>query len=864
MRHRLSLSAITTLTLLALVLAGLPWPLARGAPAAATYYVSNDGDDEDDGLSPETALATVAKVNSLSLGPGDQVLFRCGDVWRADMLVITQSGAEGAPITFGSYPQDCADQPLLSGARPIGGWTPHSGAIYAADLSAGENAGQFPLGVNQLFRDGQRLRLGRWPNPDDPASDNGYATIDGQPAGDRITDDQLPAGDWTGARVHVRGMRWYILNREVVGSNGSTLSLNAGADCWGGDCSGWGYFLNHHLGTLDQDGEWYYDAASHRLYLYATGGTPSGIEGSVVLKEDDRSWGGIVLGEDLGDHITDVTIENLRVEGWFRHGIATPTNLRDHENSRLIIRNNTIRDVDGKGINLATWVYDAQDGQNGWRGGSQIEVRDNLIERANHRGIDSYAKYSTIQGNTIRDVALTDNLGASGMGCGVESGGGFCTEDGDGVRIKVDEVADSGHHNLIQYNRLERIGYNGMDVFGPHNTIAYNVIQEACFSKGDCGGVRTFGSSNLNDTPVHDLSFDHNLILNTLGNTDGCIETYKPLFGFGLYIDHYSRDVSITGNTLVNATVGGILYQNSTGTVQDNVLYNNSSGSMYSAQVVVGGSPARLDQHSGNVLYALNEIARTLSASSGGGLASSDHNYFFHPYAAAHISAEGSKTLAEWQAYSGQDANSVESWFSLNPGEPPLSQIFYNDTSDPQTIDLGGTVYLDLDQKVVSGSLTLAPFTSQILIYSHQITTPDLSPSTKTVRPAQATAGQRVTYTLAARSAVGPMSHPVVVTDVLPAGLTYVPGSLRASSGTVDESQTPRLTWSGVLSPTPTAWITYAATVEPVMSGTATLRLPRSLSNLAQFSAPGYQTLSRSATLRVDWNQVYLPLILRP
>jgi parallel beta-helix repeat protein len=144
---------------------------------------------------------------------------------------------------------------------------------------------------------------------------------------------------------------------------------------------------------------------------------------------------------------------------------------------------------------------------------------------------------------------------------------------------------------LLSGNLLERIAYNGVDVFGHHNTLEHNVIRQPCYAKGDCGGVRTFGSDDIDHTSVHDLLFDENLIINTSGNTNGCHSTYQAEFGFGLYIDNCSRDVTLTGNTIISSTVSGILYQNSTGVMTDNTLYNNSRGTMYSSQVNLTDSP---------------------------------------------------------------------------------------------------------------------------------------------------------------------------------------------------------------------------------------------------------------------------------
>ncbi len=685
------------------------------AAANTTYYVANGGSDSNNGLSLATAFATIGKVNTLNLQPGDKVLFQCGDTWRGEMLVITRSGTAGSPITFGSYPENCPNRPILSGAQPINGWSQHATNIYKATVASST----FPHGLNQLFRNEQRLPMGRWPNPD--AANSGYATISAQPAGNQITGSGLPIKNWTGAVAHIKGMRWYILNRQVTGASGQTLTLGASAGCWGGSCLGWGFFLNNHLETLDREGEWYYNAATRQIYLYTTGGAPAAgqVEGSAILKNDTRSWGGVVLGEDLGDEIAYVVVENLELRRWFRHGIATPTNLANRENHDLILRNNMIRDVDSTGINLATWVYDPQDGRPaGWRGGYNQTISGNTIDTANHMSINTYSRQSSFTDNIIRAVGLIENLGAAGMGCDFDDGEGQCTEDGDGIRVKVGLANDSGNYNTFSGNRLERIAYNGIDVFGHHNTFTRNFIDRACYAKGDCGGVRTFGNSSLTNTPVHNLTFQQNIILDTTGNTDGCHSTYIELFGFGLYIDHYSRDITITGNTIISSTVHGILYANSTGSVTDNTLYNNSRTWPYDGgQLYVGGSPAYVATHQGNILFGLNSNARTLAANDAGRLGTSDSNAFFNPYQAQHIRAASvNRSLASWQSYSGKDAHSTGAWYSQVAGQPPRSRIFYNDTAAPKDFDLGDRAYLDLNQQPVIGSLTLASFTSQILI----------------------------------------------------------------------------------------------------------------------------------------------------
>ena len=693
------------------------WPVAASPvsalPSAATYYVSSSaGDDDNDGLSQASPLATVARVNGLDLQPGDRVLFKCGDTWPADQLILSESGTETAPIEFSSYPAGCADKPVLSGSRAISGWVADSGNVYRADLPVGE----FLLGINQLFRDSERLRLGRWPNIDAPAG--GYSSVESHSAGsNQISDNELPALDWSGAIVHIKNIRWSMLDRQVTSSSGHTLTLNQGLSClisgWT-DCTGWGYFINNHRSTLDQDGEWYYDENTRRVYLYSISGVPSAIEGSVILEAGDTlRQGGIMLSD--GSATAYVILDNLQVENWFNHGIGTPGGMDGDIYHHLTVRNMTIRDVDAAGVNLSSWLERPSDGRKGLRGGHHLAFSNNLIDGANSFGITGYFAESTFEDNTIRNIALIQNLGKSGMSCGLTSD--ECTENGDGFRIRRYNVLDSGYGNTLRYNRFEKIGYNGVDVFGPETTLEANFITQACYSKADCGGVRTFGDDSLAETGVYNIRLINNLIVDIPGNVDGCHPS-RAAFGMGLYIDNYSRDVETSGNTVISTTVTGILYQRSTGQITGNTIYNASSGTAYSAQIALSGSQTRASLQA-NAVYGLAENAWTLYAYDLSNILASDTNYIFHPYVDQHIAYGPSwtrQTFTEWQAFSGQDSHSKTNWFNQSPGEASRGAVFYNPAKTMATIDLGSRQYLDLDQEPLAGSLVLQPFTAKILV----------------------------------------------------------------------------------------------------------------------------------------------------
>lgn len=72
--------------------------------AKTTYYVSSsEGNDDNDGLSPERPIQTLQKVNSLSLEEGDAVLFRRGDLFRG--CVRTHEGCTYSAYGKGPKPR---------------------------------------------------------------------------------------------------------------------------------------------------------------------------------------------------------------------------------------------------------------------------------------------------------------------------------------------------------------------------------------------------------------------------------------------------------------------------------------------------------------------------------------------------------------------------------------------------------------------------------------------------------------------------------------------------------------------------------------------------------------------------------------
>lgn len=98
--------------------------------ASATYYVSRSGSDSADGLSPETAWASIQKANISLPNSGSVVLFRRGDTFYGEF----------AP------PFGCEVGAYGTGARPIitlykllnraEGWKEHSPGVWKIDIGS--------------------------------------------------------------------------------------------------------------------------------------------------------------------------------------------------------------------------------------------------------------------------------------------------------------------------------------------------------------------------------------------------------------------------------------------------------------------------------------------------------------------------------------------------------------------------------------------------------------------------------------------------------------------------------------------------------------------------------------------------------
>jgi hypothetical protein len=470
---------------------------------ATNYYVRNGGNDSGAGTSEATAWASLIKVNSeWSSGTfiaGDTIFFRRGDTWHGT-IDITRSGTQASPIVINAY--GSGNKPIIDGFATLASWTRvGTSSIYYASLSP-ESA------PNMLIVDDTMRVIGRYPNTGWLTMDviNSSGTV---PVGDpvTITDNDLPSSpDFDGAEMVIRFDRWTILRAPITNHNGTSLTFTTPYASL--PYANWGYFIQNHLATLDQFGEWYYDSSTSRLYMDFTGSSP----GSHVVRVS--SVDNLVRGNYA--YATGISVNNLHLRG---------------SNSNAIYFYDNVTDIDVIGCDIEF------SGRNAiyMHGGIRSIVTNNNISHSNYNGIFlRFASYANIGYNNISNTAnypghtgLVDDHYSQGIICEYSSG-----------------------NNVIEHNNILNTAYIPIRFGGENTVVRYNYIDNYCYIKDDGAGIYVF-----NDRTAGKQVF-RNIVKNGIGAPDGTA-TPGSNSAHGLYTDGGSANVSFRENILYYAGVQG-------------------------------------------------------------------------------------------------------------------------------------------------------------------------------------------------------------------------------------------------------------------------------------------------------------------
>ncbi|MBK6285925.1 MAG: right-handed parallel beta-helix repeat-containing protein [Draconibacterium sp.] len=321
---------------------------------ATNYYVSSSGNDSNNGTSEAAPWKTLAKVNSFTPKPGDQILFKRGDEWSGS-ITVNASGTSSSQIIYGAY--GTGDEPKIYGSEKITGWTKHSGNIYKAT---------FNTSINQLFLNDSRMKAARHPN-------TGYLSTTTINSTSSFTCDALNSSiNYIGATWVGRTVAYATVTLKVVSSSGKTLTLSEAP--YANLNTNEGFILVNKLEFLDSAGEWYYDNTSKTVYFW----TPNGDTPSNYTVSGSTNDNGIVIsGKNY------VTIKDLEILNHKKYGITLSGNY-------ITIDNNVVSNPDARGIDVAL--------------GSYCNISNNTVSGANHSGIFTYSSNCNITDNQVNDM----------------------------------------------------------------------------------------------------------------------------------------------------------------------------------------------------------------------------------------------------------------------------------------------------------------------------------------------------------------------------------------------------------------------------------------------------------------------------
>ena len=324
-----------------------------------TYYVdATTGSDTYSGTSPSLSWKTISKVNGSRFNPGDQILFKRGELWR-EQLAVPSSGLEGNLITFGAY--GGGDPPVMSGANRVAEWTPYSGNLWQASVPTQPHVVIFDSAKGKKqpsIADVNSERAWYWENQ------ILYVYSTSNP-GSRFTNPGIQVGE-RGACITLHYRRYVrIQDLRLTGANSTTAGMIVFNGALGG--SGNHEFLN--------------------------------------LTLENGAGSGLVIFSSSQNKVDSCNI--LEVESY---GIHAQSGSEAYRSTQNILSNNTIHGASGPGIFISGFSNSARATGNTAQGNTVFDCGDGIYL--------TYADNNSVRGNTLYSNARAESFG-EGIGIGV-------------------------------------------------------------------------------------------------------------------------------------------------------------------------------------------------------------------------------------------------------------------------------------------------------------------------------------------------------------------------------------------------------------------------------------------------------------
>lgn len=481
------------------------------------YFSSSMGDDSRTSIQAQdstTPWKTLSKLNAYftSLLPGDAVLLKRGDVFDGS-ISVSKSGIANQPIIVSAY--GSGPKPVINGLVNLINWTYVANGVWESDF-------QTSAKVNMVVLNGVVQAMGRYPNTSDISK--GYLKLESHSGLTSFTDYELTGfPNWSGGEAVIRKVDWILDRCPITTHSGNTIFYASPTGHQPLD--GHGYFIQNHPSTLDERGEWYYDAGRKKMKMYfGTGENPNNLDVKASNQE-------ILVSMYDKSHLI---FDNLSFEGANERAFYITYGTKNR------IQNSMIDKTGSDAIFVESSPY--------------IVIENNTINHSNNSGIrlNEHTSNSLIKNNIIKNSGVLPGMGKSN------------NQQMDGI------FANSGPSNIIEFNRVDSSGYCGITFTGDSTIVRNNVVDYFCLTVNDGGGIYTWGGW---DKVARQIK--NNIILHGIGAPAG---TDNAIAGgaVGIYTDDRSSSIEVTNNTIAHCSRAGILFHNSNRmTMQSNTVFDN-------------------------------------------------------------------------------------------------------------------------------------------------------------------------------------------------------------------------------------------------------------------------------------------------
>lgn len=474
--------------------------------SATNYYISAAGNDANNGTSQVTPWRTISKLNSswTPINAGDSILFRRGDTFIGP-LIVGKSGTITLRFNFGAY--GTGAKPIITGFSTVTGWTLVSTGVYQATVSGGTSNPLWLVTVN-----GSVQRMGRFPNAD--SANGGYLTATSvNNTALTITSTGLPTTiNWTGATAIVKKNDFILDACAITSQTTNTITYTnppagqppTAVDNTYGAKVGYGFFIQNDIRTLDRFGEWYYNPTTKILNVFFGNATPSAYTVKASIVDTVINCGG-ANGRTARSYLS---FSNLAIEGGNDFGILAK---------------------DGSYITVTNCDFNAnRDAINFWAIPNQV-VQYSTFTNTLNNAIQLRAR--TFSGTTVRKNIVSKCALFAGMG-----------RSGDGY---YNAIRTDGDNATIEYNRVDSVGFNGIQFGNTNQYIQYNYVTNFCMTKEDGGGIYIYNTTQT----YTNRNITNNIVLNAIGNTTGTTHPTSPNTRC-IYLDGMSSVINVLNNVV--------------------------------------------------------------------------------------------------------------------------------------------------------------------------------------------------------------------------------------------------------------------------------------------------------------------------